>query len=152
MIARNIRRLGDSAPFANHSKRDSQTNPNARSLKNTRRQRQPDGMNSADIDCALLSQPPSFKLDKQIERVNPIECNKELELEYKNRRECADYSSFKVKDLPDFDIAKHEERDAVSFYSTLARKIKAEKLKMPLAEYTKKLREYKSGKFEHAIF
>lgn len=87
-----------------------------------------------------------------MERVDQIECNKELGLEYKNRRECADYSSFKVKNLPDFDIAKYEERDAVSFYSTLARKIKAEKLKLPLAEYTKKLREYKSGKFEHAIF
>lgn len=94
----------------------------------------------------------SFKFDKQCDRVDDIESNKELGLEYKNRRECADYSSFKVKDLPDFNIAKVEERDAVSFYAPLARKMKAEKLKISLAEYTKKLREFKSGKFEHAIF
>ena len=50
------------------------------------------------------------------------------------------------------DIAKYEERDAVSFYMPLARQMKAEKFKMSLPEYTKKLREFKSGKFEHAIF
>jgi len=30
--------------------------------------------------------------------------------------------------------------------------MKAEKFKMSLPEYTKKLLEFKSGKFEHAIF
>jgi len=54
--------------------------------------------------------------------------------------------------LPDYDIGKVEERDAVSFYEPLARKMKAEKFKMTDTEYTKKLREFKSGKFEHAIF
>ena len=54
--------------------------------------------------------------------------------------------------MADFDIAKIEERDAVSFYEPLARIMKAEKFKMTPEEYTRKLREYKSGKFEHGIF
>ena len=73
-------------------------------------------------------------------------------MEYKNRRECADYSCFKLKDLPNLSIAKFEERDAVSFYKPLARQMRADKLKMTDEEYTKKLREFKSGKFEHGIF
>jgi len=87
-----------------------------------------------------------------VERVNQVEANKELAFEYKNRLEHADYSSFKVDQLPNFDIQKVEERDAVSFYMPLARQMKAKKFKISEEEYTKKLREFKSGKFEHAIF
>ena len=63
-----------------------------------------------------------------------------------------DYSSFRVDKMNKIDISKFEERDAVSFYMPLARQMRAEKFKMTLPEYTKKLREFKSGKFEHAIF
>ena len=49
-------------------------------------------------------------------------------------------------------MSKVEERDAVSFYKPLARQMNAARMKMDQAEYTKKLLEFKSGKFEHAIF
>ena len=54
--------------------------------------------------------------------------------------------------MPNFDISKVEERDAVSFYEPLARMLKAEKFNMTQEEYTKQLREFKSGKYEHAKF
>ena len=54
--------------------------------------------------------------------------------------------------MNNFDISKVEERDAVSFYAPLARQMRAEKHKMSNDEYTKKLREFKSGKFEHGMF
>ena len=87
-----------------------------------------------------------------MDRVDHIKANKELLFEYKNRLEHNDYSSFKTQYMSNFDLSKVEERDAVSFYAPLARQIQAEKFKMTNEEYTKKLREYKSGKFEHGMF
>lgn len=108
-------------------------------------------MNYKDVDIAY-KEPKSFSIDKQIDRIDSIAKNKELLKEYKTRLELGDYSSFKVKNMANFDIDKIEERDAVSFYAPLARILKASKFKMSPEEYTKKLREYKSGKFEHGIF
>ena len=93
-----------------------------------------------------------MRFSQQIDRIDEVEANKELREEYKNRLELGNYSTFKVEELGDIDIAKYEERDAVSFYEPLARILRAEKNKMSIDEYTKKLREFKSGKFEHAIF
>ena len=108
-------------------------------------------MNYKDVDLTY-KEPYTFHFDRIIDRYDIIEQNKELKYEYKNRLEHADYSSFKLKDLPDLSISKFEERDAVSFYAPLARMMRADKLKMSEQEYTKKLREFKSGKFEHGIF
>ncbi len=143
--------MGNSAPFANQSQRESSFNTKNRTLKNSLRLRQPESLNyeSADI---TYKEPISFSIDKQIDRVDQIKANKELLQEYKSRLECADYSSFKSREMADFDIAKIEDRDAVSFYEPLARIMKAQKFKMTPEEYTRKLREYKSGKFEHGIF
>ena len=50
------------------------------------------------------------------------------------------------------DISKYEERDAVSFYEPLARMLKAKEFDVDVEEYTKQLREFKSGKVEHHKF
>ena len=113
--------------------------------------RKPDSMNYRDVDISY-KEPYTFHFDDQVDRIDQVESNKELEFEYKNRLEVGDYSSFRVDKMNKIDISKFEERDAVSFYMPLARQMRAEKFKMTLPEYTKKLREFKSGKFEHAIF
>jgi len=151
MISKSIQRLGNSAPFANRNQRESNFNTSKRTLKNTLLMRQPESMNYKDVDIAY-KEPKTFLIDKQIDRIDSIAKNKELLKEYKTRLELGDYSSFKVKNMANFDIDKIEERDAVSFYAPLARILKASKFKMTPEEYTKKLREYKSGKFEHGIF
>ena len=108
-------------------------------------------MNYRDVDISY-KEPYTFHFDDQENRIDQVESNKELAYEYKNRLEVGNYSSFRVDKMTKVDISKFEERDAVSFYMPLARQMKAEKFKMSLPEYTKKLREFKSGKFEHAIF
>ena len=120
IISKNIKRLGDSAPFNNKSQRESIFNTQRRTKKNALRLRKPEGMNYKDVDLTY-KEPYSFEFQKQQDRVDHIEANKELEFEYKNRLELANYSSFKTDDMPNFDISKVEERDAVSFYEPLAR-------------------------------
>ena len=88
-------------------------------------------MNYKDVDLTY-KEPFSFDFSKQQDRVDQIEANKELGFEYKNRLELGNYSSFKTDEMPNFDIAKVEERDAVSFYEPLARQMKADKYKMTL--------------------
>ena len=95
-------------------------------------------MNYNDVDISY-KEPYSFHFDDQMNRIDEVEANKELNYEYKNRLEAGNYSSFRVDKMNKVDIAKFEERDAVSFYMPLARQMKAEKLKMSLPEYTKKL-------------
>lgn len=151
LISKNLQRLGAAAPFNNVVQRESKVNTNIRTRKNSLRMRDPDALNYNDVDLAY-KEPFTFQFDKQVDRVDLIEANKELKKNYKTRLELADYSSFKVKDMPNFFIDKIEERDAVSFYAPLARQLRAERFKMEPEEYTKKLREYKSGKFEHGIF
>ena len=151
LISKNLRRLGNTAPFANKSQRESQFNRSIRTQKDALRLRKPDSMNYHDVDISY-KEPYTFHFDDQVNRIDQVESNKELAYEYKNRLEVGDYSSFRVDKMTKVDISKFEERDAVSFYMPLARQMKAEKFKMSLPEYTKKLREFKSGKFEHAIF
>ena len=151
LISNNINRLGKTATFNNNPERWSKFNTETRTKKNSLRMRKPDGQNYDCLDINYKS-PRKFEFQKQVDRIDQTEANKELKFEYKNRLEYADYSSFKIEHLGNFDISKVEERDAVSFYKPLARQMKAAKMKMDQAEYTKKLLEFKSGKFEHAIF
>ena len=151
IISRQLRRLGDAAPMAGKSVRDTKFNTDKRTRKNALKHRRPDSMNYKDVDLSY-KEPYTFHFERLVDRPDIIKENKELVNEYKNRLEHADYSSFKLKDLPDLSIAKFEERDAVSFYAPLARMMRADRLKMSEEEYTKKLREFKSGKFEHGIF
>lgn len=113
--------------------------------------RKPDGQNYDFVDINYKS-PKKFEFQKQVDRIDLVEANKELKFEYKNRLEHADYSCFKIEELGNYDMSKVEERDAVSFYKPLARQMNAARMKMDEKEYTKKLLEFKSGKFEHAIF
>lgn len=108
-------------------------------------------MNYEDVDISY-KEPFTFRFDRQVDFIDEVKSNKENRLEYRHRREVADYSSFKLKDLPRLDISKFEERDSVSFYAPLARQMRADKLNMSDLEYTTKLREFKSGKVEHGIF
>ena len=151
IISRQLKRLGDSAPMAGKSIRDTKFNTEKRTRKNALKHRKPDSMNYRDVDISY-KEPYTFLFNEQVDRYDIIDKNRELKYEYKNRLELGDYNSFKLEDLPDLSIQKFEERDAVSFYAPLARQMRADKLKMSEEEYTKKLREFKSGKFEHDIF
>ena len=83
-------------------------------MKNALRLREPDSNNYSAVDLTY-KKPITFLFDRQLDRLDQTESNKELTKEYKNRLELGDYSAFKVKDMPDLDIGKFEERDAVSF-------------------------------------
>lgn len=63
MIANNVKRMGNSAPFANNSQRESQLNKSIRTKKNSLRLRQPESMNYKDVDLAY-KEPLTFHFDK----------------------------------------------------------------------------------------
>ena len=63
MISKCIQRMGNSAPFANQSQRESSFNTSNRTLKNSLRMRQPESLNYESADMTY-KEPISFNIDK----------------------------------------------------------------------------------------
>ena len=119
LILKNFKqRFNGSSSFISQSKRSSLINSKSRTRKNVLQLHWPDSLNYEDVDINY-KEPKTFYIGRTEGRDDHLEHeNKE---EYKNHLEFGDYSSIKVKDLPNFDIGKIEERDDVSFYAPLAR-------------------------------
>ena len=119
LILKNFKhRFNGSSSFSSQSKRSSVTNSKSRTRKNSLRLQWPDNLNYEDVDISY-KEPKTFYIGRTVGRDDHLEFeNKD---EYKNHLEFGDYSSIKVKNLPNYDIGKLEERDDVSFYAPLAR-------------------------------
>ena len=64
-------------------------------------------------------EPRTIRIDKMPKR-NDLRIRRDADQEAYNRLECADYSSFKEKDMITVTFGNMVERDEVSFYSHVA--------------------------------
>ena len=149
MISKNLTKIKGTPAFTCKAHQDG-LNLQRRSQQRALLVRKPDQGNYDPMNLNY-KRPIIIRLDK-MGKGSDLRIRRDADQVAFNRLECADYSSFKEKDMATVQFGNLVERDEVSFYSQIATYNKAKQAGLTVEEYTKKKQEHKSGRKEHTIF